>query len=145
MRFFRQLLQIQLLAQGALILCAVLLAIAVSLFGAVFTHNGPLQIGDLAVPFGIAIATYIFGVLPVVLFGAPAYAILQMRNRATLLNVLVLGVGPGVVMLLASMTPIAQTSDLTPALAALFVVCGMFVAWATHYYYRRVNRRNSVA
>ena len=111
----------------------------------VFTRHHPVHTGDLAAPFGIAIATYVFGVLPVVLFGAPAYTILQVRNHATLPNVVMLGVAPGVVMLLGSMTPMAQNSDITPALATFFIVCGLFVACATHYYYRRANRRDSAA
>ena len=66
-------------------------AIAAAFAPSMFNPAGSAQLGFLG--------TIYFGVLPVVLLGAPAYAWLSHRRWATWSSVLLLGAWPGVVAL----------------------------------------------
>lgn len=72
---------------------------------------------------GLFMAMYatFFGVLPTMLFGVPAYALLRARGRATAWAAVAIGVAPGMVLILVD-----------PNLGLLFVAFGASVAIFTH-------------
>ena len=77
--------------------------------------------------------TLFFGLLPVTLFGAPAYACLARTNRASWLSVSALGFLPSAALALVDLE-----------LAFLALLCGPSIAWLTHLACRRwVSPNNS--
>lgn len=78
--------------------------------------------------FGLFVAMFavMYGVLPVVLYGAPIYALLFRWRRTNYLTVSVAGLIPGLVLLLAQ-----------PSLAGAFLGFGIIVAWCTHFLAKR--------
>ena len=137
MPFLRRLFQIELIAQMALVLCAVLFALVFTLAAALFGDSSLLTPeGLLAAPL-LAATAYGYGVLPVVLVSAPLYAALEARRPITTVAAILIGVFPGVVILLVSFVWLGSSlrfgpTIFSPIYAGLYAACGLSVGAATH-------------
>ena len=78
-------------------------------------------------------SAFVYGFLPVVLYGAPAYALLSQLRRATLLSAAVIGIAPGVVVMAVAFAPSLQDSDVNLALGSILSASGLAVAALTHW------------
>jgi hypothetical protein len=123
MAFIGKLWRIELSALAALLICAVLMA-AYGFFDALraqATGSSPLLSPLSAAWVGFAY-TGTIGVLPVILYGAPAYTFLNCKRAASWWAVLLVGLVPGV-----------GVSFLERDLGGFFIVCGILVACITHF------------
>ena len=76
--------------------------------------------------------TIIFGFLPAIFYGAPAYALLGHKRKVTWCVVLLIGLIPGVAVL----------SFGEKILGGWSIVCGIAVAYITHFLSRRFFAKN---
>jgi hypothetical protein len=122
MKIFKILLRVELIALVGLLILSVLLAV----YSAVEVYLNP---PNVLTPYETATAVFVYsltiGGVAVIVFGAPIYTILQLRNKASWIFVLLLGVVPGLAIL---------AFDITIGAYALF--CGMVVAITTHIFYK---------
>ena len=118
MKFSRQLAKVELVALASLVVAAVALAS----FAAIQTspHPSPFfnVIDSVRVVF---LYTLAIGCIPVVVFGAPLYAGLLYRGRASWSAAFAIGAVPGVVLLFFAIS-----------LGLWALACGIAVALATH-------------
>jgi hypothetical protein len=127
MTFWQMLLRIELCALVALLICAGLVA----LYSMVDTVRASLG-GETALltPFEAGWSgfgyTLAIGALPVILYGAPIYAILRFKDLASWLPIVLVGIAPGVVMFLLG------ARDLKSDLTIWFLIGGVVVACLTH-------------
>lgn len=112
-----QLLQTEAAAIGSLIVVAFLLGVA----GALHTHYSPGMFSPAGAAGIYYFGTLMFGILPVVLYGAPAYAWLARTGRANWITVTIVALVPA---------PLLLPFDFH--LAATTLVCAPPVAWLTH-------------
>ena len=116
MRLWKQLVGTEAVAMGWLIVAASLIAA----FGALGAIRSPGMVG----PAGSAqigfLGTFLFGLVPVTLYGAPLYVWLSRTRRANWLSVSAVALVPGALLLLV---------QLEFGLFAL--LCGFPVAWLT--------------
>ena len=115
-----RLLRVEAVTIGLFLVSAVLF-VAINGIAASFLSPGPLWIEGAALVFGIFVAT---GVLPATLFFAPVYTFLNVRGVPGLLVAGVIGVLPGVGMVLA------HPEFTYPGIVG--VVVGALVALTTH-------------
>jgi hypothetical protein len=118
MKFSRQLAKVELVAFGALVAAA----FALASFAGIQTslHPSPMFniIDSVRVVF---LYTLVIGCIPVLAFGAPLYATLLYRGRASWSAAFVIGAVPGVILLF-----------FTISLGLWSLACGVAVALATH-------------
>jgi len=131
MIFLQRLWRSELVALGALLVCAAFVG------GYGFVDSARTGQASLLSPadagwIGFAY-TMIFGALPALLFGAPAYALLAQAGRASWTTTMVVGIVPG---LLAGL--------IETWLAVYALVCGVVVAAATHFLVQRWTRRSTL-
>jgi len=118
MEYLRILLRVELHALAALSTCAAAVAcwfMLVALLG----ETGSFRLWETG--WNAFAYTFVVGVLPVILFGAPVYALLQAKGRLSWTLVVLLGLAPGVALWFAERT-----------LGAWFIGCGVAVACLTH-------------
>ena len=129
MAAFRQFLFVELVSVGVL----VLIAGAMAGYGAIdsASHANSLIDPGSSAWLGFAYTSAI-GALPVVFVGAPIYFMLLWRGLANWLNVVMLGVAPGVLFLFVA-----------GGLGVWAIVCGTVVASVTHLICRRLGPNNS--
>jgi uncharacterized membrane protein len=91
------------------------------------TETGDLGRFPNAFGFGLSVALFalFIGLIPALLYGVPAYALLSKRNLANVLAALGVGTLPGLALLPAE-----------PSLAAIFLLFGACVSLATHLFAR---------
>src|SRR5258706_7299870 len=122
MSFLHRLWRCELTGFAALVVCAV--AVAVVAFGD-SVRIGDTSLASVSVAARIGVNgfgyTVIIGALPVILYGAPIYALLANAGRANWTTVILLGVVPGVFVL---------PFDVWPGVWA--IGCGVIVASITH-------------
>jgi hypothetical protein len=122
MKFFNILWRIELVAIIALVFAACITGILAFIQSTWWAANGQsLVIEPLDVLWVVTIYAVVIGLLPVVLFGAPIYTWLKTRSRVSWLNVLGLGVLPGIVVF-----------PLEKELSIWVILCGCLVAISTH-------------
>lgn len=138
--FLLRLLRIELIAQLALILCVLLFGLAFMISAAVFGGSAPFKVQDLMAVPSLALMAYLYEVGPVAILFAPIYAVLESRNRATVVTATLAGVAPGLAMLILSFTPAARMPIFTPLYATLYMAVGLSVAAATHLFRTRGER-----
>jgi hypothetical protein len=117
--FARVLMRVEMRAFAALLACAVTVALV---FGVVsfLTSSNYADPWTLALPaFQV---TFLSGLLPVLLYGAPAYALLKRADRMNWAYAVLLGVVPGLCVLPYGLSAGATT-----------MACGVAVACFTHY------------
>jgi len=133
MTFVQRLFRIELSAHVALVSCAVATALLFPVLSLLLERTpSPLRYDDLSGLLGVALFAYLCGILPVVLYGAPAYTYLEAKGRVTWRAVLLIGALPGAALLPISALPSMRNSDISPAMAAIVLLSGIFVAAATH-------------
>jgi hypothetical protein len=76
--------------------------------------------------------TVMIGFLPALIYGAPVYAFVSLKRRASWLVVIGMGLLPGILML-----------PFDCVLATWALVCGVFVATMTHALMRHWTRRSN--
>ena len=138
--FLLRFLRIELIAQLALILCALLFGLAFMLSAAAFGGSAPFKVQDLMAVPSLALMAYLYEVGPVAILFAPIYAILEARNRATVVTAALAGMAPGLAMLILSFTPAARMPIFTPLYSTLYMAVGLSVAAATHLFRTRGER-----
>ena len=127
MTFVRLLWRVELAALSALLLCSILLSICAFLESAWWAAEGKTLLLDPPDAMRlVGIYAVLFGVLPVLLLGAPAYTWLKYKRRASSPLVVALGACPGLAIL-----------PLDSNLGTWFVACGMLVATLTHVLSKR--------
>ena len=121
--FPRVLLYVLLATVGGLLAGCVLGSLAMGLY-TLLAEGVPHSIsaGALALGLVMAMVAVIYGFLPALLYGAPAYALLFKWGHANYLTVSVLGALPGLALLL-----------IQPDFGGMFLVFGIPVAWCTHF------------
>lgn len=129
MTFIAKLWRVELSAVIALLVCAFLLGI----YGFVDSYRASVAgmtvlVSPLNAAWSMIVYVAAFGVLPVVAFGAPLYAMLNTRRVVSWPTAILLGVIPGV-----SLFFIRETE-----LAGWFVGCGVGVATLTHLIYTQL-------
>jgi hypothetical protein len=137
MTFTRRLLVAELQAQAALLACAVLVAAGlglVALFAKGTAGHSAHEVASLLLL--AAAGTYVYGLLPVALYGAPLYAIADHLGRAKWLVVAAIGALPGAILVPFTLSG-ESTFSFTGAIVA--IACGLFVSVATHLLYRRAK------
>lgn len=82
--------------------------------------------------------TYAYGLITVLVYGAPIYAFLAQRGRANWITAAALGVGPGVAALLIGIYPSGRLADANVTIGPIVMACGVFVALGTHALAREV-------
>jgi uncharacterized membrane protein len=135
MPFYSRLLRIELIAQVALVACALLFAGVLALLAALSAAPPGVEFRDLAAVPSLAAVTYTHGVLPVAIVGAPLYAALEAHRRATVATAILVGLVPGLIALIVWATGpsiVLGPTILTPVYGALYLACGISVALATH-------------
>jgi uncharacterized membrane protein len=118
MRYLRILLRVEVHAAAALSMCAAGVAIwfmSVALGG----ETGTFRLWETG--WNAFASTFVVGLLPVVLFGAPVYALLEANGRTSWPAAVLLGLAPGVALWFFERT-----------LGAWFIGCGIGVACLTH-------------
>ena len=129
MATLRRLVFVELVAVGSLLLVAG----AMAAYGAV---DSVRHANSLIDPWGSAwlgfAYTVAFGLLPVVLFGAPVYSVLLSRGKASWPTAVGLGVVPGLLLLLVA-----------GGLGVWAIVCGLVASCLTHLVCRRLGPNNS--
>ena len=117
-------------ALGGLLLGAIFSGLGFGLFGLLSPDTG---FSHFAVgwSFGLFMAMFalMIGVLPVLLYGAPAYALTMYFSRASYFTATVLGFVPGLVLLAFG-----------SSYGGMFLMFGAPVAWCTHYLAKRSPR-----
>ena len=131
-RFVRRLLHVELVSQAALALCAVLFGVTFVFLETVSGQSVSPGLENLLVILSLAYVVYVSGILPVVLVGAPIYAVLEAHERATGRSAILIGAIPGAVLLFVSFTPLASRLNITPYYSLIYIACGVSVAVATH-------------
>jgi len=122
MKYFNMLWRIEIVAIIALVFAACLTGIIAFIQSTWWAANGQsLVIEPFDVLWIVTIYAVVIGLLPVALFGAPFYTWLKSKSRVTWLNVLGLGVLPGIVVF-----------PLEHELAKWVILCGCLVAIGTH-------------
>ena len=138
MTFSRRLLVSELQGQAALLVCSGLVsltyAIWISVTGDVQLHWSRWDAQFLLVA---AAATYLYGLLPMALFGAPLYALADHFGKAGWLAAIGIGVIPGAATFVVSLVSTPKTTDVDFFDGTVFGICGVFVAGLTHVLYRR--------
>ena len=130
MRFPQRLVRTELVALLALTLVAGAMAGYSAFQASVAVSSALTPLASAEVTF---VGTFLFGFIPVSLFGAPAYAWLSHRGRVTWWALLVLAAGPGVL-----------AAFVDSEIAVLSLICGFAVAGITHLACRRwVSPNNS--
>ena len=76
--------------------------------------------------------TYTYALIAVLLYGAPTYAFLAHLGRANWLTAALVGIAPGVGALLVGMYPSGRLADANVTIGPMVMMCGLFVALATH-------------
>ncbi len=136
-RFFR----VQLAAQRALLTSLLTIAVIVVASSAIWnTFKFPLGSAGASFSLGgalisllyMTIAGYVFAVVPVIVYGAPLYALAESKGRATWTIVIAIGALPGVVLMAnASLTSQPATS-IAQEVAAIALATGILTAIGTH-------------
>ena len=129
MGILRQLLLVEAAALAALLAVSGVMAT----FGAVYSlfNANSLLSSTASAQLGFSY-TAILGLLPALLIGAPSYVALLCHNLARWPYVLLLGILPGLVMLLIELS-----------LGLWAIICGATVALLTHLMCRRLGSNNS--
>ena len=117
---------------GALLACATVVAM-IAFADAVRIGPTSLMSSRWAASAGFAY-TVAIGALPAILYGAPLYALLAHKGRATWPAVIVLGMAPGLLVL-----------PFDPWVGGWALVCGVVVAGVTHVLMKRWIRRSNSA
>ena len=129
MTVFRQLIVVELVSVASLLLVAA----AMAAYGAIdsASHANSLidPAGSAWIAFGYAT---IIGAIPVILIGAPIYLLLLRRGAANWLNVMMLGVIPGVILLFVA-----------GGLGFWAILCGAAIASLVHMGCRKLGPNNS--
>jgi hypothetical protein len=113
MSYLRRLLRVELAAQIALCGCTVLLSaafLAATLFICTIGDTNDSTLVVLEAWGMIAIVAYLYSVGPVALVIAPIYALLEARDRCSLVTVAAVGAVPGAATYVYSLTPYASAS-----------------------------------
>ena len=118
------------LVELAALLGLLSVATAMALAGFLSTGTAFQNPADAAKTFFLA--TLYFGVVPVVLLGAPSYFALIRYSQPRWPHVLLIGVAPGI---------LALPLDLV--LGSTAIVCGVVVASVTHILFPRLGPNNS--
>ena len=111
--------RMELRALFALLVCAIAMGLYLGMLSAI--AGAASAVGGAAVGWWTGISTFLFGFLPVTLFGAPLYSYFLYRSRASWLNALTVGAIPAVPIALFSLD-----------VAWLVLLCGLVVAAVTH-------------
>jgi hypothetical protein len=136
MTFARRLLVAEVNGQAALMACAVLVATGYCLVGLVITRSANSAHDMASMLLLFSVGTYLYGLLPVALYGAPLYALADHLGRATWLVVLAIGWVPGTILALFAIT---GHSEFGFSGAVLVVGCGVFVSVVTHVLFRKAK------
>ncbi|GAB3726990.1 hypothetical protein GCM10028862_02950 [Luteimonas pelagia] len=117
MRLWKQLVGAEAVAMGWLIVVAGLMAA----FGALGAVHSPGMIGPAGSAHIGFLGTFLFGLLPVTLYGAPVYVWLSRTGRANWVSVSAVALVPAALLLLVQLE-----------LGLFSILCGPPVAWLTH-------------
>ena len=129
MAVLRQLIFVELVSVASLLLVAAVMAA----YGAIdsASHDNSLidPVGSALIGFGY---TMLIGAIPVIFMGAPIYLVLLRRGAANWLNVMMLGVIPGIILLFV-----------VGGLGFWAILCGAFIASLVHMGCRKLGPNNS--
>ena len=136
MTYLGRLFRVELAAQISLVACALLFAMAIVVVG-VLGIDRPFEGGNAtisAVGAAAVLATmvYLYCIGPVALLIAPIYAALEARNRANLLTSVCVGLVPGLLMLIYSVTPLAASGDVSSLVPLGCLATGASIATGVH-------------
>ena len=120
------LLRVELLALAALALCALLYAATTIAFFIAPAGNLPRAEELPGQALLLSLYFFLFGFLPVALYGAPAYVELRRREWANWLSVLAVGAAPGLALL-----------SVDAQLGIYAIATGCTIATLTHGWFRR--------
>jgi hypothetical protein len=127
MTYWQLLWRVELRAVTALLIGALLMALYVFADSLRASAIGStMLVTPLDAAWGGFLYTIFFGVLPVILYGAPLYAFLRYKNMATWLSVVLAGVAPGIVMYSIG------ARDLKSDLTGWFIIGGVVVSCVVH-------------
>ena len=121
MSFGRTLWRVEWRALATLASCAILVGLVAFIQASTAAHS-LLRPTDAA--WAGASYAFIFGIVPVVAFGAPVYAAVAQRGRSSVSAAVAIGVVPGLLLLWYERN-----------LAAWFIACGAAVALVTHLWF----------
>ena len=146
MTFKQRLLRVELSAQVALIACAVLIPVLMATVGLLWGQGlHAFRDVDLLIALSIIVVAYLYGLLPVVLYGAPVYALLEMKGRASWLNVIAVGVTPGLVLAVFTVTPSGSPMKSMLRMSLLVTASGLVTSVITHWHRTRAKARECAA
>jgi hypothetical protein len=136
MSYFKRLLHVEVAAQVVLCSCAVLLsAVFLALASFIGAGSGSDTSDSAFVVLGaggiVASGAYLYSVGSVVLVIAPIYALLEARGRCSLVTAAAVGLIPGVVALVYSMTPYSERG-LSIAMSGACMATGASVGVGVH-------------
>ena len=120
MSFADLLWRVEVRALMALAICSALVALYMSVVSTVFGAASVAQ-AMTSVASLMFMGTFMFGFLPTAAWGAPAYAYLLNRSKATWPRVLLVGSVPGLLL-----------APFSVDIAKLVILCGLIIASITH-------------
>ena len=126
MKYTSILLRVELCAITALLLCSILMSIIAYIDNYTATVAGKSHVFTPNMAAWVNFSyTAMIGFFPAILFGAPMYTFINKNKKLLLSKTILIGLSPGVVLLIFS------KNDL--AIAAL--LCGLVISILTHYIY----------
>lgn len=126
MTYLQTLWRVELSALAALVICACIMALGGLAQSFWWLASGKSLLLSPAATTWLSFAyTGTLGLLPVILYGAPTYAFLRYKGRASWLVVFFVGFVPGAGLFLL------YTQD--RSLGSLFMLCGVATAYITHF------------
>jgi hypothetical protein len=76
--------------------------------------------------------SYAYGLIAILVYGAPIYACLAQRGFANWLTAALVGIAPGVGAFLIGVYPSGRLADANYTVGPMVIACGFFVALMTH-------------
>jgi len=136
MTYLGRLFRVELAAQISLVACALLLAMVMMVVG-LLGINHPFEGEDAAMSAVgaaavLALIVYLYCIGPVALLIAPIYAALEARNRANAVTSLCVGLAPGLLMLIYSVTPFSASGSVSSLIPLGCLATGASIATGVH-------------
>ena len=128
MKFTNLLLKVELMALISLLLCSALM----SAYAGIHVYFGPPNVlSSYETVLLVFIDSVIVGGLAVIIYGAPIYTVMQFYNKAKWLFVVVLGVIPGIGIIIFDST-----------IGYYAIACGLGVAVITHLVFIKYSNKS---
>lgn len=136
MPYLRRLFRVELAAQISLVACALLFAI-VMIVGALLGTNLPFEgegatMSAVGASVMLAFIVYLYCLGPVALLIAPIYAVLDARGRANAVTSACVGLVPGLLMLIYSVTPISVSRSVSSLVPLGCLATGVSITTGIH-------------